>query len=175
MVGSRFDAADIKNTIAGAHFEGRGGIEGRIKGQAPNISISGRLEFEEFQFGAWPFGRVGGDMHWYSRQDLEFTNLRGQRGGSDYEAELRLMFADVRRGGSREKMEIDLQAQVPKGHGRAEDLLPIFFGDAVALSGSVWGEAQLSGRPGALNGYGVASGEDLSYVWEEFTTLRSCR
>jgi hypothetical protein len=171
VVGSRFDVADIQNTIAGAHFEGRGGIEGRIKGQAPNISISGRLELEDFQFGSWPFGRVGGDMNWYSRQDLEFTNLRGQRGGSDYEAELRLMFADVRRGGSREHMEIDLQAQVPKGHGRAEDLLPIFFGDAVALSGSVWGEAQLSGRPGALNGYGIASGEDLSYLWEKFTTL----
>ena len=169
--GARFDAADIKNTIAGAHFEGRGGVEGRIKGQAPHIDISGSLELDDFKFGNWPFGRVSGDMHWHSRQDLEFTNLRGHRGDSDYEAELRLMFADIRRGGSRDRLEIDLQAQVPKGHGWAEDLLPIFFGDAVALVGPVWGEAQLSGPPGALNGYGVASGAELSYLWEKFTTL----
>jgi len=167
----RFDAADIKHAVAGQHLEGRGIIEAKIVGQAPHIDISGSLELEQFVLGKWPFGRVGGDMHWHSRQDLEFTGLRGQRGLSEYEAEVRLRFADVRRGGRRAQMEITIDAQVPRGHGRAEDLLPIFFGDSVALSGSVWGEASLSGRPGALNGYGVASGEDLTYLWEEFSTL----
>jgi translocation and assembly module TamB len=166
-----FDAAAIENNVAGLHIEGRGGVQGRIVGQAPHIDVSGSLELEDFVLGKWPFGRASGDVHWHSREALEFTGLRGQRGASDYEAEVRLLFADVRRGGDRERMELAIEAKVPRGHARAEDLLPIFFGDAVPLSGSVWGEASLSGRPAALNGAAVASGEGLSFLWEEFESL----
>ncbi|MBJ94684.1 MAG: hypothetical protein CMP23_09470 [Rickettsiales bacterium] len=168
---SELDLADMDRFIAGAHFEGRGGVEARIKGQAPNIEVSGSLEMADFQFGRWPFGRASADLRWRSRQDLEISNLRAQRGSSDYEAEMRLMFADLARGGSRERMELDLRVKVPRGHGRAEDLLPIFFADAVPLSGSLWGEAHLFGSADALSGAGWVSGEELDYLWERFASL----
>jgi len=167
----RFDTADIKNSVAGLHIEGNGGVEARITGHTLDIDLRGSVELQELVLGKWPFGRASGDVHWGSGEDLAFTGLRGQRGGSDYEAEVRLMLPDLRRGGQRERMEMSIEAQVPRGHGRAEDLLPIFFGDAVALSGSVWGEASLSGHSSSLSGWGVAGGEELDYLWEEFAAL----
>jgi hypothetical protein len=167
----RFDMADLEDTISGIHFEGLGGVKGHIEGPTKDLDIAAALELDDFVFTKWPFGRVGGDVHWHTRSDLEFTSLLGHKGETDYESEVRIMFADVRRGGSREKLEIAADVVVPEGHGRAEDLLPIFFGDAIGATGPAWGEVSLSGRPQALNGTGRIHAVDVGYMWETFSSL----
>ncbi len=167
----RFDSADIAHTISGLHFEGLGSVEAYVEGPTRDLDIRGSMELDDFVFTKWPFGRVRGDVHWHTRQDLEFTALRGQRGQSDFEAEVRTMFPDVRRGGDRQKAEIAVDVVVPEGHGRAEDLLSIFFGDAIPVTGEAWGEVTLSGRTQALDGHGRISGRDISFLWESFDSL----
>ena len=171
VAGTSFDTTDLKDTIVGLHTEGRGTIEVDIAGPSNALDIDGHLELDQFVFLDWPFGRVQGDVHWSAREDLEFTRLLGQRGESSFESEVRVLFADVSRGGERERLEIDLVASVPQGHARAEDLLPIFFGDAIGLTGDAWGEARLWGPPSALNGEGRVHVDDAAYLWERFATL----
>ena len=171
VAGTEFDAQDLNHTVTGLHVEGRGGIEVLVEGPTNDLDISGALELDDFVFLDWPFGRVQGDIHWHVREDLEFTHLRGQRGESTFESEVRVMFADAGRGGSREKLEIDVVAVVPEGHARAEDLLPIFFGSAIDLTGTAHGEAHLYGPPSALNGTGVVHVDRPAYLWERFATM----
>ena len=166
----RFEMSDIDNAIAGLHVEGVGHVEAFIEGPTKDLDIRGGIEMDDFVFTKWPFGQVGGDVHWHTRSDLEFTDLRGRRGQTDFESEVRVQFADVRRGGQREWLEITVDAVVPKGHGRAEDLLPIFFGDAIGARGDAWGYASLKGRPAALNGDGQIIARDLDYLWERFSS-----
>ena len=171
VAGQAFDMRDLQDTIVGLNVQGRGGIEVDIAGPSNDLDINGRLELEEFVFLDWPFGRVQGDVHWHAREDLEFTRLRGQRGQSAFESEVRVLFADVSRGGTRERLEIDVVTSVPEGHARAEDLLPIFFGDAIGLMGRGYGEAHLYGPPAALNGEGYVRVSDAEYLWERFETV----
>ncbi|HCP47101.1 MAG TPA: hypothetical protein DIU15_13730 [Deltaproteobacteria bacterium] len=77
----------------------------------------------------------------------------------------------MRRGGDRERLEIGIEATVPEGQGRAQDLLPIFFGDAVPMSGSAWGEAWLFGPPSQLSGWGWVQGKDVRYLGEGFASV----
>ena len=167
----QFDSADIEHTISGLHFEGMGSVEAYVEGQTKDLDIRGSLELDDFVFTKWPFGQVRGDVHWHTRQDLEFTSLRGHRGETDFEAEVRTMFANTRRGGERAKAEIAVDVVVPEGHGRAEDLLPIFFGDSIPATGEAWGEASLFGRPESLDGHGRISGRDVGFLWETFASL----
>jgi hypothetical protein len=167
----RFDSADLDHTISGLHFEGVGSVEAFVEGQTRDLDIRGSLELDEFVFTKWPFGQVRGDVHWHTREDLEFTSLRGHRGETDFEAEVRTMFADVRRGGERSKAEIAVDVVVPEGHGRAQDLLPVFFGDSIPVTGPAWGEVSLFGRPDSLDGHGVISGRDVGFMWETFSSL----
>ena len=166
-----FDARALSNNVVGVHVEGAGGLEAHIEGQTRDLDIRGSLELEDFVLLDWPFGRVGGDVHWHVREPLKFTGMRGLRGDSDFDAEVVLHFADVRRGGERERLEIGIEAQVSEGRGHAEDLLPIFFGDAVPMVGPVWGEARLFGPPSELSGWGWVQGKDVRYLWEEFDSL----
>lgn len=169
--GPAFDARDLQDTVVGLNMQGYGGIEVDISGPSNDLDILGLLELDNFVFLDWPFGRVQGEVHWHARKDLEFTRLRSQRGESAFESEVRVLFADVSRGGSRERLEIDLVTSVPEGHARAEDLLPIFFGDAIKLTGRVAGDAHLWGPPGALNGEGRVRVEDAAYLWETFDSV----
>jgi hypothetical protein len=169
--GQSFDTRDLRDTIVGLNVQGHGGIEVDIVGPTNDLDIAGRLELGDFVFLNWAFGRVQGDVHWHARKDLEFTRLRSQRGESAFESEVRVLFADTSRGGSRERLEIDLVTSVPEGHARAQDLLPIFFGDAIKLSGTGSGEAHLWGPPSALNGTGRVRVEDASYLWERFESV----
>ena len=169
--GQEFDTRDLQDTVVGLNVQGRGGIEVDISGPTNDLDIVGRIELDEFVFLKWPFGSVQGDVHWHARKDLEFTRLLGQRGESSFESEVRVLFADVSRGGTREQLEIDVVTSVPEGHARAEDLLPIFFGDAIKLTGLGGGEAHLYGPPGALNGEGRVRVRDAAYLWETFETV----
>ncbi|MCO4770325.1 MAG: hypothetical protein KDA24_09870, partial [Deltaproteobacteria bacterium] len=169
--GPLLDMRDLQDSIVGLNVQGKGGIEVDIEGPSNDLDIVGRLELEDFVFLKWPFGRVQGDVHWHARKDLEFTRLLGQRGESAFESEVRVLFADVSRGGTREQLEIDVVTSVPDGHARAEDLLPIFFGDAIGLKGRGFGEAHLYGPPGALNGEGYVRVSDAEYLWERFETV----
>ncbi len=166
-----FELSDVDNAIAGLHVEGVGQVEAFVEGPTKDLDIRGSIELDDFVFTKWPFGQVGGDVHWHSRSDLEFTDLLGRRGSTDFESEVRVLFADVRRGGMREKLEINVDAVVPKGHGRAEDLLPIFFGDAIGVTGDAWGRASLEGPPAALNGEGSIAVRDAAYLWERFDSV----
>jgi hypothetical protein len=60
---------------------------------------------------------------------------------------------------------------VPEGHGYAEDLLPIFFGDSLGASGPIWGHASLAGPSARLSGPAEVWGSDISYLWEDFSAL----
>jgi len=171
VAGTEFDARDLNTSVAGLHVEGHGGIEVLVEGPTNDLDISGALELDDFVFLDWPFGRVQGDVHWHVREDLEFSHLRGQRGESSFESEVRVQFADVFRGGTRERLEVDIVAVVPEGHARAEDLLPIFFGSAIDLRGAAWGRAHLYGPPSALNGEGVVHVEQPEYLWERFESM----
>ena len=171
VAGTEFDARDLNETVTGLHVEGHGGIEVLVEGPTNDLDISGALELDEFVFLDWPFGRVQGDIHWHVREDLEFTHLIGQRGESAFESEVRVMFADAARGGTREKLEIDVVVVVPEGHAQAQDLLPIFFGSAIDLRGRAWGDAHLFGPPAALNGEGRVHVEAPTYLWERFESM----
>ncbi len=171
VAGTRFDARDLNTTVAGLHVEGHGGVEVLVQGPTNDLDISGALELEDFVFLQWPFGSVQGDVHWHVREDLEFSRLRGQRGNSAFESEVRVQFADAFRGGTRERLEVDIVAVIPEGHAQAEDLLPIFFGSAVDLRGPAWGRAHLHGPPSRLNGDGVVHAERPEYLWERFRSL----
>lgn len=169
--GQSFDTRDLEDTIVGLNVQGRGGIDVQIAGPSNDLDIDGRMELDDFVFLEWPFGRVQGDVHWAARQDLEFTRLRGQRGESAFESEVRVLFADAARGGTRERLEIDVVASIPEGHARAEDLLPVFFGDAIGLTGDAHGETHLWGPPNALNGTGHVYVTGAEYLWERFDTV----
>lgn len=171
LQGKRFDIADLSGRISDARFTGDGGIEAHIVGPSKDLDITGRLELENFAIGDWPFGRVAGDVHWHARSDLEFTSLRGQRGRSDFESEVRLLFPNTRRGGDRRELELVIEAVVPEGHGYAEDLLPIFFGGDLGASGAVWGSASLTGPSKKLSGRGEVWGTNVDYLWENFSGL----
>jgi len=168
--GTQFRSEDIQHTAALQHIEGHGGLQAHVHGLTNDLDISGSLEWDDFVFRDWPFGTVSGDFHWHVREDLEFTSMRGTRGETDFEAEARVLFADRKWGGSRDKIEIALEAVVPEGHGRFEDVLPIFFGDRVDIAGAGSGRVRLSGPPAALHGEGTATGEDVRWLGEEFAT-----
>ena len=169
--GDRLDLADLGGAIAGQEVDGWGAISARVEGPSRDLDIGGSLQLEDFTFRGWNFGSVQGDVHWHARDDLEFTRLVARRGESTYESEVRVLFADVRRGGSREGLEIDVEVAVPKGYGRAQDLLPIFFGSAVDLRGPAWGQVHLWGRPAALQGRGQVHTGPVRYLWEDFEAL----
>lgn len=168
--GTDFRSVDIGHMAARQHIEGRGGLQAHVVGLTNNLDISGSLEWDEFVFRDWPFGTVSGDFHWHVREDLEFTSMRGHRGETDFEAEARVLFANRKWGGTRERIEIALEAVVPEGHGRFEDVLPIFFGDRINIRGEGAGRVRLSGPPAALNGEGTATGKGLSWLGESFDT-----
>lgn len=166
------DLDDLSNEVAGQPLQGHGIVEQvSIAGLANDLEIKGSLELDDFVLRGWPFGRVDGDAHWRARGDLEFLGLRGSRGETDFDAEVRVLFANTRHGGTREGVELAVEAVVPEGHGRAEDLLPIFFGDSINATGKAWGRALLSGPPSALQGRGEIHGADLRYLWEDFESL----
>ncbi len=166
-----FDLRDVESTVVGLNVEGAGLVDAFIEGPTKDLDIRGEVELDDFVFLKWPFGRVGGNVHWHTRGDLSFTQLRGRRGTSDFESEVRVLFADVNRGGSRQRLGITVDAVVPEGHGRAEDLLPVFFGDAIGARGEAWGRATLAGPPNALNGKARVQGRDVSYLWETFSEV----
>jgi hypothetical protein len=170
VFGTEFYTADLGDEVAGQHVEGRGGLQAHVRGLTNDLDISGSLEWDDFVFRDWAFGTVTGDFHWHARKDLEFTSMRGRRGETNFEAEARVLFADKRWGGERERIEIVLEAVVPDGHGRFEDILPIFFGDRVTIRGEGGGQVRVSGPPRALNGWGSATGRDLTWLGEEFAT-----
>jgi len=166
-----FDTRDLNSDVAGLNIEGLGHITANIEGPTNDLGIRGEIELDEFTFLKWPFGRVGGEVRWHTREDLEFLSLRGRKGASDFESEVRVHFADVRRGGSRERLEVTIGAVVPEGYGRAEDLFPIFLGEAVGVSGDIHGFATLAGPPSALDGVAEVHGRDVSYLWESFDAV----
>jgi len=168
--GTDFRSEDIQHMAALQHVEGRGGLQAHVAGLTNDLDISGSLEWDDFVFRDWPFGTVSGDFHWHAREDLSFTSMRGTRGETDFEAEARVLFADKKWGGERDAIEIALEAVVPEGHGRFQDVLPIFFGDRVDIRGDGGGRVRLSGPPAALNGEGTARGRDLLWLGEEFAT-----
>lgn len=166
-----FDTRDLLDTVTGLKVQGLGQIVANIEGPSNDLGIRGTIELDDFTFLKWPFGRVGGDVRWHAREDLEFLSLRGRRGKSDFESEVRVRFADTRLGGTRERLEVSIDARVPEGYGYAEDLLPIFFGDSIAASGPVHGWTQLAGVPSALNGEAEVHGHEMSYLWETFARV----
>jgi len=169
--GKTFDVADLSGRISQVRFEGDGGIEAHIVGPSNNLDITGQLELEDFVLNDWAFGRVSGDVHWKARGDLEFTSLRGRRGRSDFESEVRLLFPNLRRGGDRRELLLSIDAVIPQGHGFAEDILPIFFKNDLGASGPIWGTASLAGPSRKLSGSAKVWGEDVTYLWEEFAGL----
>ncbi|MEE2827974.1 MAG: hypothetical protein VX498_02200, partial [Myxococcota bacterium] len=128
VTGPRFDLDSIAGRIGGARFGGEGSMEASIIGPTKDLDITGSLELGNFSLGDWKFGRVAGDLHWHTRDALSITSVRGHRGESDFEADLRLLFPYRRGSHRRKKLEMVVEALVPEGQGRAEDLLPIFFG-----------------------------------------------
>ncbi|MCP4869310.1 MAG: hypothetical protein GY898_11390 [Proteobacteria bacterium] len=166
-----FDTRDILDTVTGLNVQGLGQLAANIEGPSNDLGIRGEIELDDFTFLDWPFGRVGGDVVWHAREDLEFLSLRGRRGASDFESEVRVLFADTRLGGTRERLEVMIEARVPEGHGHAEDLLPIFFGDSIQASGPVHGSTQLAGIPNKLNGDAEVHGTDVAYLWETFSQV----
>lgn len=171
VLGGEIDMDDLGNEIVLQQVDGRGRIAASIVGPSNRLVIEGGLELADFVFRSWGFGSVAGDVRWAAPGDLEFTSLRARTGASDFEAEVRVLFPDLRRGGQRAATEIAVEAMVPEGHGRAEDLLPIFFASDLGVSGDVWGRAELFGPPAALQGSGVVHGRAMSYLWEDFDSL----
>jgi hypothetical protein len=171
ILGGELDMDDLNNEIVLQEVDGRGRIAATIKGPSNRLIIDGSLELADFVFRNWGFGAVAGNVRWEAPGDLEFTALRGRKGSSDFEAEVRVLFPDRKRGGSRDETEILVEALVPEGHGRAEDLLPIFFSNDLGAKGDVWGRAELSGPPARLQGAGIMHGDAMTYLWEDFETL----
>ncbi len=171
VLGGELDMDDLGNRMVQQDVDGRGRISASIAGPSNRLVIDGALELADFVFRGWGFGSVAGGVHWAAPGDLEFTSLRARRGASDFEAEVRVLFSDLRRGGTRAGTELEVEAVVPEGRGRAEDLLPIFFASDLGASGDVWGRVGLSGPPARLEGSGTVHGRDMSYLWEDFATL----
>lgn len=171
ILGGELDLDDLGNRLVQQEVDGQGRVSVDIVGPSNRLVLDGDMELADFFFRGWGFGSVAGNVHWQAPGDLEFTGLRGRRGESDFEAEVRVLFADRKRGGDRDAVEIAVEAVVPEGHGRAEDLLPIFFSSDLGARGAVHGRAELFGPPGSLQGRGEVRGTDMTYLWEDFDTL----
>lgn len=170
VAGERLDLADLDGEIAGIPFSGAGPISAKVYGKTKQLVIDGSLDIADFvMLDKWGFGDVSGDVHWAVQQDLEFTRLVGRRGESRYGADVRLQFANRARG--RTRLELAITAELPEGETRAEDILPVFFGDAVPVRGPVAGTVQLGGPPSELSGTIELAGRDVEVLWERFDTL----
>lgn len=166
------DLADIDGRVADLRLAGVAEIEGlRVVGPANRLEIRGRVDATDLEVARWPLGSVSGDVSWQARSDLRFRNLRGRRGETDYQGDVDLLFPNLRFGGSRARAELDLAVEVPEGRGRAEDVLPIFFGDTIDVRGSAWGTTHLRGPPKELSGTGRVAGKDLRWVGERFAGI----
>lgn len=138
------DFADV-GPVAGIQFSGHGSLVASLSGPVPGLRAGGALDLDEITIAGIPFGRAVSDVAWYKDTHLEFQNIRGHLGDSDYRGDVRLVIE--------KEAPFSIQGSVEKG--RIEDLLVPFHvrrEDAGQATGAFTATFDLSGPVSRLNG-----------------------
>ena len=172
-VASHLDLAHVNGHVAGISMAGAGRIEATISGPYGENLIEGSIDLEGARFMATELGHVAASVRALPDEEfLEFLDVKGRRGASSYDGDLRVDLA-----GDEPVLAARLQlpdgARLEDGFGAARDASGVFRWLEQHLHGRVEAvTAKVEGPVSALQIAGAIAARDVSLLGRRFDTLR---
>lgn len=113
---TEFDFEDVGGRVAGLELAGLGRVSAKIYGPYTNIRADGVTELSGIEIAGIPFGHARSKVRWHDDYFIDFEDIEGRLGNSEYEGEVQVRI--------QEETTLKIEGSVPRG--RVEDLLVPF-------------------------------------------------